>query len=84
MKQGKNLTLNRRGIMMKPTQSQNIEMKTDLMKVMFKDDPDVFMVALSNMFAFGDTFDEMDSPVTDEQLQQIYDALSQIENVIKS
>lgn len=54
------------------------------MKVMFKDGPDVFMVSLSNLFSFGDIFDEMDSPATDEQLQQIYDALSQIENVIKS
>ena len=61
-----------------------IEMKTNSMKVIFKSDPDEFMVALSNMFAFGGIFAEMNSPVTDEQLQQIYDALSQIESVIKS
>jgi len=61
-----------------------IEMKTNSMKAIFKSDPDEFVVALRNMFALGDIFAEMNSPITGEQLQQIYDALSQIESVIKS
>lgn len=60
-----------------------LEVMEAVVKALIQEDPEMFSIALNNVCAFGDVFDEADYYCTDVQLSRLFDGIDIINEVMK-